>query len=154
MDERPEEPSVSDAPEASADPADSLTRALGSALERLREIADDLRRLLDLRLDRARIGARERLLGILLWGLVFAGGLSLIVIATLLLARGASGLLTQVTGLPWAGDLLGAVLLLLLLWGGVFAFRARMRRRGLAGLKQRYQREGARAAADDAGQRP
>ncbi len=102
-------------------------------------MVSQLRRLIDVRVDRARVGAREAGFRIALWGLAFVAGSALIVVATFFFVRGVSGLIAAVTARTWAGDLLAGLLMLLMLSSFVLAARGWLRRRGLARLKRRYE---------------
>ena len=117
---------------------DPVGEAIGSAVAQLQEMVSQLRRLIDIQVDRARVGAREATFRIALWGLAFVAGSALIVVATFFFVRGVSGLIAAVT-VTWAGDLLGGLLILLLLWSFVLTVRGWLRRRGLARLKRRYE---------------
>ncbi len=125
-------------------PSDSKTtdpvgEAIGSAVAQLQEMVSQLRRLIDVQVDRARVGAREAGFRIALWGLAFVAGSALIVVATFFFVRGVSGLIAAVTARAWAGDLLGGLLMLLMLSSFALAARGWLRRRGLARLKRRYE---------------
>ena len=118
---------------------DPVGEAIGSAVAQLQEMVSQLRRLIDIQVDRARVGAREATFRIALWGLAFVAGSALIVVATFFLVRGVSGLIAAVTARTWAGDLLGGLLILLILGSFVLTARSWLRRRGLARLKRRYE---------------
>ncbi len=118
---------------------DPVGEAIGSAVAQLQEMVSQLRRLIDIQVDRARVGAREAGFRIALWGLAFVAGSTLIVVATFFFVRGVSGLIAAVTARTWAGDLLGGLLMLLMLSSFVLAARGWLRRRGLARLKRRYE---------------
>ena len=118
---------------------DPVGEAIGSAVAQLQEMVSQLRRLIDIQVDRARVGAREAGFRIALWGLAFVAGSTLIVVATFFFVRGVSGLIAAVTARAWAGDLLGGLLMLLMLSSFVLAARGWLRRRGLARLKRRYE---------------
>ncbi len=118
---------------------DPVGEAIGSAVAQLQEMVSQLRRLIDIRVDRARVGAREATFRIALWGLAFVASSTLIVVATFFFVRGVSGLIAAVTARTWAGDLLGGLLMLLMLSSFVLAARGWLRRRGLARLKRRYE---------------
>ena len=118
---------------------DPVGEAIGGAVAQLQEMVSQLRRLIDVQVDRARVGAREAGFRIALWGLAFVAGSTLIVVATFFFVRGVSGLIAAVTARTWAGDLLGGLLMLLMLSSFVLAARGWLRRRGLARLKRRYE---------------
>ena len=118
---------------------DPVGEAIGSAVAQLQEMVTQLRRLIDVRVDRARVGTREAAFRIALWGLAFVASSTLIVVATFFFIRGVSGLIATVTARTWAGDLLGGLLILLILWAFALTARGWLRRRGLARLKQRYE---------------
>ncbi len=118
---------------------DPVGQAIGSAVAQLQEMVSQLRRLIDVRVDRARVGAREAGFRIAVWGLAFVAGSALIVVATFFFVRGVSGLIAAVTARTWAGDLLGGLLMLVMLSSFVLAARGWLRRRGLARLKRRYE---------------
>ena len=118
---------------------DAVGEAIGSAVAQLQEMVSQLRRLIDIQVDRARVGAREAAFRIVLWGLAFVAGSTLIGVATFFFVRGVSGLIAVVTARTWAGDLLGGLLMLLMLSSFVLAARGWLRRRGLARLKRRYE---------------
>lgn len=118
---------------------DPVGEAIGGAVAQLQEMVSQLRRLIDVQVDRARVGAREAGFRIALWGLAFVAGSTLIVVATFFFVRGVSGLIAAVTARTWAGDLLAGLLMLLMLSSFVLAARGWLRRRGLARLKRRYE---------------
>jgi len=118
---------------------DPVGEAIGGAVAQLQEMVSQLRQLIDVQVDRARVGAREAGFRIALWGLAFVAGSTLIVVATFFFVRGVSGLIAAVTARTWAGDLLGGLLMLLMLSSFVLAARGWLRRRGLARLKRRYE---------------
>ncbi len=118
---------------------DPVGEAIGGAVAQLQEMVSQLRRLIDVQVDRARVGAREATFRIALWGLAFVASSTLIVVATFFFVRGVSGLIAALTERTWAGDLFGGLLLLLMLGSFVLTARGWLRRRGLARLKQRYE---------------
>jgi hypothetical protein len=118
---------------------DPVGDAIGGAVAQLQEVVSQLRRLIDVQVDRARVRTREAAFRIALWGLAFVAGSALMVVATFFLVRGVSGLIAELTERTWAGDLLGGLLILLLLWSSALIARGWLRRRGLARLKRRYE---------------
>ena len=139
MDDDREQSSATDEATPDSKTTDPVGQAIGSAVAQLQEMVSQLRRLIDVRVDRARVGAREAGFRIALWGLAFVAGSTLIVVATFFFVRGVSGLIAAVTARTWAGDLLGGLLMLLMLSSFVLAARGWLRRRGLARLKRRYE---------------
>jgi len=118
---------------------DPVGEAIGSAVAQLQEMVSQLRRLIDVQVDRARVGTREAVFRIALGGLAFLAGATLVVVASFFFVRGVSGLIAAVTARTWAGDLLGGLLILLILGSLVLTARGWLRRRGLARLKRRYE---------------
>lgn len=124
--------------EQSGAPREPPGETIAEVVAQLREIASQLRTLLDLRVDRVRVGVREAFFRLAGWMLVFAAGCVLLVFATFFLARGASGAIADATGLPWAGDLGGGLLILLALGALGLGAKISLRRRGMARLRRRY----------------
>ena len=139
MDDDREQSGATDEATPDSKTTDPVGQAIGSAVAQLQEMVSQLRRLIDVQVDRARVGAREAGFRIALWGLAFVAGSALIVVATFFFVRGVSGLIAAVTARTWAGDLLGGLLMLLMLSSFVLAARGWLRRRGLARLKRRYE---------------
>lgn len=112
---------------------------LDAAVARLTEIAGSLQQLLDVQVARARVEVREKAFRALGWALVSVLLVALTVIAGLYLLRGLSGLLTGVLwNAPWAGDIAaGAAGLLLSLVIGLL-WPARVRRRNLRRMRERF----------------
>lgn len=139
MDDDREQSGATDEATPDSKTTDPVGEAIGGAVAQLQEMVSQLRRLIDVQVDRARVGAREAGFRIALWGLAFVAGSTLIVVATFFFVRGVSGLIAAVTARTWAGDLLGGLLMLLMLSSFVLAARGWLRRRGLARLKRRYE---------------
>ena len=139
MDDDREQSGATDEATPDSKTTDPVGEAIGGAVAQLQEMVSQLRQLIDVQVDRARVGAREAGFRIALWGLAFVAGSTLIVVATFFFVRGVSGLIAVVTARTWAGDLLGGLLMLLMLSSFVLAARGWLRRRGLARLKRRYE---------------
>jgi hypothetical protein len=136
----PDGPPRSDTEPGSTAGEESQDSALDEVIARLAKIAGSLQRLLDVRVARARVEMRERAFRAQGWLLVFALLLALTVIASLYVLRGLSGMLTgMLWNISWAGDLAaGAAGLLLALATGMM-LRARLRRRNLRRIRDRFQ---------------
>ena len=129
----------------SPDPAgarDPLGETIVGAVAQLQEIVSQFRTLIEVRVDRARITARETVFQLALAGLAFVACSTLIVFATFLIARGVAELLAMLSGEQWVGDFFGGLLILLVLVSLILGARGWLRRRGVAQLKRRYEDQG------------
>lgn len=125
-------------------PAGQETRpdALDEAVQRLGDVASSLQQLLDVQLERARVEFRDRSFRAAGWAFLVLFLLTLAVLSASLLARGLAQLMTGAFGgLPWAGNLSAAVLLLGLAGAIAFVVRARLRRRQLRRLRRKFEPE-------------
>ena len=122
---------------AAEEAPDEAPHALDDAIGQLREIAGELKALIDLRVERARVGAREAGFQLALAGLVFVAGAALIVFAAFFLARGVTGAIAEATGLGWAGDLTGGAAILLVLAALILVTRGWLRARGARRLARK-----------------
>jgi len=84
-------------------PADS--DALEAAIARLTDVVDSLKRLFELRVERARVEIREKIFGIVGWLLLSILLISMIATAVPYGMRGLSGMIVAWSGRAWAGDL-------------------------------------------------
>jgi len=131
-------------PETAGDgPEHDAGEALERAVEHLREIGRGLASLLDLLVERARVGVREgafRLLAAVWMGLATVAAT---VLAVWLVLVGMAGGLARLFGdNAWAGRLLAGILVLMLLACAGAIVRSRSRRIHLERLHRKYARRG------------
>lgn len=120
---------------------DGMFQALRAAGSEILEIGDHVKRLLEIKADRARINLQGRMQRLLVGGLLAVTGLTVCIAASLYLVAGLTGALAVLFGgRGWAGDLAGGAILLGAIWGGAALALARGRRSQLKRLAEKYRR--------------
>jgi hypothetical protein len=125
----------------SDDPGHATGEALERAVEHLRAIGRDILHLLDLSLERARLGIRSGGFRLLLTGWLAVVGAAATVLAAYFVLEGTAGALAHlVGGHDWAGRLLAGLLAMLALAVVLSLYRRRSGRANLRRLKRKYAR--------------
>jgi hypothetical protein len=123
------------------DPGHPTGEALERAVAHLRAIGRDILHLLDLSLERARLGIHTGSFRLLLAGWLAVVGAAATVLAAYFVLEGTAGGLAQLLGgQDWAGRLLAGLLVMLLLAATLSLYRRRSRRANLKRLKKKYAR--------------
>jgi hypothetical protein len=126
----------------SSDPTESSAAdSFAVVIDELRRVQDQLERLLRIQVDRLKIQWRERLLLVAWVALAAVVLLTATVAAVLYAMAGLAGFVSAALGgPPWVGNLVGGATVLAVLGGGLALGGAVLRRRGLARLRDSYEK--------------
>jgi len=114
----------------------------GLVIEELRRVQEQIEQLVRIQVDRLKIQWRGRLLG---FAWISLGGVVLLtatVAAVLYAMAGLAGMFAAVLGgPPWVGKLVGGAFVLAMMGGGLAVGGLALRRRGLARLRESYEKQ-------------
>lgn len=113
-------------------------------IDELRRVQEQIEQLVRIQVDRLKIQWRGRLLGIAWISLGAVVLLTATVAAVLYAMAGLAGLFAAILdGPPWAGKLVGGAFVLVMMGGGLAIGGLVLRRRGMARLRESYEKQAA-----------